>query len=83
LQQNDVTMVFSGLKLQVLSVMEKTGLYAAIGAEHFFRTEEAALEAISQWLHDPAFDEKFFPLVVTADLPTAAAADSAPAPPSK
>jgi SulP family sulfate permease len=83
LQQNDVTMVFSGLKRQVLSVMEKTGLYAVIGAQNFFRTEEAALEAISQWLHDPAFDEKFFPLVVTAaDLPKAAA-DSAEAPQSK
>jgi SulP family sulfate permease len=62
LQQNGVTMVFSGLKRQVLGVMEKTGLYALIGAQNFFRTEDMALEAISQWLNDPAFDEKFFPL---------------------
>ena len=62
LQENNVTMVFSGLKRQVLGIMEKTGLYADIGAQHFFRTEDMALEAISQWLNDPAFDEKFFPL---------------------
>jgi sulfate permease, SulP family len=66
LQDNGVTMVFSGLKRQVLGIMEKTGLYASIGAQHFFRTEDMALEAISQWLHDPAFDEKFFPLRVAA-----------------
>lgn len=62
LRENGMTMVFSGLKRQVLGVMEKTGLYATIGAQHFFRTEDMALEAISQWLNDPAFDEKFLPL---------------------
>jgi len=61
LRENGMTMVFSGLKRQVLGVMEKTGLYATIGAQHFFRTEDMALEAISQWLNDPAFDEKFLP----------------------
>lgn len=66
LQENNVTMVFSGLKRQVLGIMEKTGLYASIGAQNFFRTEDMALEAISQWLNDPAFDEKFFPLRAAA-----------------
>ncbi len=62
LRENGVTMVFSGLKRQVLVVMEKTGLYGTIGAQNFFRTEEMALEAISQWLNDASFDEKFLPL---------------------
>ena len=66
LQDTGVTMVFSGLKRQVLGIMEKTGLYASIGAQHFFRTEDMAVEAISQWLNDPAFDEKFLPLRVSA-----------------
>ena len=50
LQENGITMVFSGLKTQVLRVMEKTGLYALIGAQNFFRTEDAALDAIYQWV---------------------------------
>lgn len=62
LREGGVTMVFSGLKLQVTRVMENTGLYALIGAQHFFRTEDAALDAIYQWIHDPAFDAKFCPL---------------------
>lgn len=74
LQDNGVTMVFSGLKRQVLGIMEKTGLYASIGAQHFFRTEDMALEAISQWLNDPAFDEKFFPLRTSAGNPESSAA---------
>jgi hypothetical protein len=42
--------------------MENTGLYALIGAQHFFRTEDNALDAIYQWIKDPAFDLKFCPL---------------------
>ncbi len=62
LRENGVTMVFSGLKMQVLQVMENTGLHAEIGARHFFRTEDQALDAIYQWIDDPAFDAKFCPL---------------------
>jgi sulfate permease, SulP family len=62
LQESGVTMVFSGLKGQVLRVMERTGVYSVIGAQNFFRTEDAALEAIYQWVNDPAFDAKFCPL---------------------
>jgi SulP family sulfate permease len=65
MQENGVTMVFSGLKMQVTRVMEKTGLYALIGAQHFFRTEDAALDAIYQWMNDPTFDAKFCPLSPT------------------
>ena len=45
-------MVFSGLKRQVLNVLERTGLHDIIGAENFFRTEEQALEAIARLLQD-------------------------------
>lgn len=61
LRENGVTMVFSGLKRQVLDVMEKTGLYETIGAQHFYRTEEHALESVSRALQDPAFDATYFP----------------------
>ena len=86
LRENEVTITFSGLKRQVLSVMEKTGLYALIGAQHFFRTEDDALDAIFQWIADPTFDAKFCPLkrggadaVKETEAPAAAAADQAPA----
>jgi SulP family sulfate permease len=62
LQENGITMVFSGLKTQVLRVMEKTGLYSLIGAQNMFRTEKGALDAIYQWVNDPTFDAKFCPL---------------------
>lgn len=48
MSENGITMVFSGLKTQVLQVMEQTGLYALIGAAHFYRTEAAALEGIAE-----------------------------------
>jgi len=57
-----ITVVFSGLKLQVLSIMQRTGLYAEIGAQHFFRTEDLALDAIYQWLDPQTFDARYCPL---------------------
>ena len=67
LHDNDVTMVFSGLKRQVLSVMENTGLHDIIGASNFHRTEDHALEAIARVLQDPAFDATYFPQRAAAD----------------
>jgi len=61
LRESGVTMVFSGLKRQVLNVLERTGLHDIIGAENFFRTEEQALEAIARMLQDPQFDAIYFP----------------------
>ncbi|MFN9491410.1 MAG: SulP family inorganic anion transporter, partial [Betaproteobacteria bacterium] len=73
LQENGVTMVFSGLKRQVLSVMESTGLYDRIGAQHFFRTEELALESISRTLQDPQFDALLLPQpAASSEAPSAA-----------
>ena len=61
-RENGVTMVFSGLKQQVLQVMQNTGLYSYIGAENFYRTVDNALEAIYQSINDESFDAKFCPL---------------------
>lgn len=58
LRERGVTVVFSGLKRQVLRVMEDTGLDALIGKQYLFRTEDAALEAILGWITDPGFDPR-------------------------
>jgi SulP family sulfate permease len=46
LKANGVTLVFSGLKRQVLGIMESTGLREAIGDNNIFATEGMALESI-------------------------------------
>ena len=58
LKDGGVTIVFSGLKLQVLRVLESTHLLETIGAQNFFRTEEQALEAIYRRIDDPGFDPR-------------------------
>jgi SulP family sulfate permease len=50
LRGSGVTLVFSGLKKQVLDVMRNTGLDKEIGAHHLFPNEDLALAAIYQWL---------------------------------
>ncbi|MGI9047061.1 MAG: SulP family inorganic anion transporter [Burkholderiales bacterium] len=62
LQETDITLVFSGIKRQVMRVMEDTKLFALIGAQHFFRTETQALDAIYQWINDKSFEAKYCPL---------------------
>lgn len=54
-----VTLVFSGLKKQVLDVMRNTGLYDEIGEQYIFPSEEHALSAIYAWLGDAARDDHF------------------------
>lgn len=48
--ENDVTVVFSGLKKQILDVMRATHLIGVIGEENIFPTEEHALDAIYECL---------------------------------
>ena len=48
LRDNGVTLLFSGLKKQVLDIMEATGLRQIIGAENIFPTEDMALDAIAR-----------------------------------
>lgn len=62
LRETGVTMVFSGLKRQILKVMHKTGLFAEVGAENIHATENMALEAIYSRLDDDDFDSSYCPL---------------------
>jgi SulP family sulfate permease len=48
LKDTGVSLVFSGLKKQVLDVMRATGLLDAIGTQNLFATEELAIDAIYQ-----------------------------------
>jgi SulP family sulfate permease len=59
LKQGGVTLVFSGLKKQVLDVMRATGLYEAIGQQNLFATEEHAIAAIYERLGKEAEGDLF------------------------
>lgn len=50
MHQNQMTVIFSGLKRQVLLVMHKSGLFEYIGGQNIFPNEDMALEAIYDWL---------------------------------
>jgi len=50
LRASGVTLVFSGLKKQVLDVMRRTGLFELIGTANIFPNEDQALAAIYHWL---------------------------------
>jgi SulP family sulfate permease len=46
LHDSGITLVFSGLKMQVLEVMERTGLVKAIGENNIYSTDKIAIEAL-------------------------------------
>ncbi len=46
LRESGITLAFSGLKHQVLSVLQRTGLLAEIGEENIFPSDDAALTAL-------------------------------------
>lgn len=46
LEEQGVSLFFSGLKWPVMDVMRRSGLVALIGEDHFSRTSDAALEAL-------------------------------------
>ena len=46
MRDSGVEVMFSGLKKQVLDVMQRTGLDTLIGAEHLLPSDEQALAAI-------------------------------------
>jgi SulP family sulfate permease len=48
LKARGVTLVFAGLKAQVLDVMERTGLDAVIGKENIFRSTDASIAAVQE-----------------------------------
>ncbi len=59
LKDAGVTLVFSGLKKQVLDVMRATGLFEAITQNNIFATEDQALSAIYERLGEVAKDDLF------------------------
>ncbi len=54
-----ITLVFSGLKKQVLDVMRATGLFEAIGQDNIFATVNQAITAIYERLGEEAADDLF------------------------
>ena len=50
LHGSDITVVFSGLKRQILLVMKATGLFDVIGEQNIFANEDFALDAIYERL---------------------------------
>ncbi len=44
LEKVGITLLFTGLKRQVLEVFQRTGLFDKLGAKRFFRTDDLALE---------------------------------------
>jgi sulfate permease, SulP family len=59
LKSAGVTLVFSGLKKQVLDVMRATGLFDTIGQDKLFATEDLAIAAIYEQLGEVAADDLF------------------------
>jgi len=59
LHESGITLVFSGLKKQVLDVMRNTGLFDKIGQQHIFANEDQALAAIYEWLGEDGKDDLF------------------------
>jgi len=61
LRDNGVTLVFSGLKKQVLDVMRHTGLFDEIGQARIFANEDMALAAICEWMGEVGKEDPFNP----------------------
>ncbi|HUX29909.1 MAG TPA: SulP family inorganic anion transporter [Thiobacillus sp.] len=59
LKSAGITLVFSGLKKQVLDVMRATGLFDAIGQDKIFATVDQAIAAIYEQLGENAADDLF------------------------
>jgi SulP family sulfate permease len=67
LRENGVTLAFSGLKKQVLDVLDATGTRALIGEDNLFIHEDQALAALAERVSDPGFDRAHFPLLTRQD----------------
>ncbi len=50
LNENQITIVFSGLKRQILDVMRATNLYDIVGEQNIFSNEDLALDSIYEWM---------------------------------
>ncbi len=66
LRGSGVTVVFSGLKKQVIDVMQATGLFDLIGQKYIFATADMALAAIHKWAAERGQDGAASPLNLVA-----------------
>jgi len=66
LKSAGISLVFSGLKKQVLDVMRATGLFDAIGQDKLFATEDLAIAAIYERLGEAAAADDMFCAVAPA-----------------
>ncbi len=62
LQENNVTLVFSGLKRQILQIMRRTNLMEHVGEENVHPTADLALESIYQRIETDAGEQLYCPL---------------------
>lgn len=63
LQDNDITLVFSGLKAQIHKVMQRTGLFGHIGAENIHPNEDMAIDYIYRRLDGEDFGSNYCALI--------------------
>jgi len=68
LKNSNTTMVFSGLKRQVLDVMRRTKLSENIGKENLFATKDMALASIYKRLGDNQFCPLLNPELIVEEL---------------
>jgi MFS superfamily sulfate permease-like transporter len=54
LRDAGIELYFSGLKYQVMSVLEKTGIVEELGRDHFFPNKEYALKELLERYEDPS-----------------------------
>ena len=62
LQENGITLVFSGLQNKALSVIKGSGLYDEVGAENFYSRPELAISDIHQKIGLSADGTQYSPL---------------------
>lgn len=72
LKDHNVTLVFSGLKKQILDVMRNSHLMDVLGQENFFATEDMALEDIYKRMGKEGADRILMPHPAPASAPAPA-----------
>ena len=70
LKSTGITLVFSGLKKQVLDVMRATGLFDAVSQANIFPTQEHAIAAIYERLGEEAANDLFCAVAPAKQNPT-------------
>jgi len=63
LEDNEITLVFSGLKRQIYQVMHRTGLFGHIGAENLHADENMAIDYIYRRMDGEGFGDNYCALI--------------------